>query len=401
LTIATIVIGAVVWQYLLCPQLTFKRAEPFHGEKLYNPYADISSSNWVKCNFHAHVKAWGGLTNGNGSAKHLAKLYGDIGYDVPCISDYQKINTDLSDQRNFISAYEHGYNIGKVHQLVIGADKVTWADFIFPQTRSNKQWILDRLSGNGSAVILNHPESRSGYNSTDVSLLRGYDCIEIMTSKSRGFAVWDAALSSGVPCFGVANDDVHNLGEHSLAGSFCTWLSISELTKENLITSLKMGKGYSVRTGITENDSHAEKIVKMKKGIHSLKKFTLAGDTLTVEFSDTAHTIQFIAQNGRIVKTDTCTSVAKYIIRKEDQYVRTAAWFKGGIEIFLNPVFRYSTDPLHVDNNIVVNNGKTLVFRCTGILLLIIWAWILAKRKVAFKVLALKRKSYHIRPSGI
>src|SRR5215831_6327819 len=101
LPLFTVVIVAAVWQYLFCPQLIFTKLTSFSGNKWYNPYAGLSCGNWVKCNFHAHTKAWGGITNGNAIAKDVWRVYNDMGYAVHCISDYQTINTDFSEEYNF------------------------------------------------------------------------------------------------------------------------------------------------------------------------------------------------------------------------------------------------------------------------------------------------------------
>jgi hypothetical protein len=59
-----VVVVILVNQYFFCPQYDFKKSASFSGPLLYNPYEGLDSSNWKKCNFHAHVNAWFGLTNG-------------------------------------------------------------------------------------------------------------------------------------------------------------------------------------------------------------------------------------------------------------------------------------------------------------------------------------------------
>ena len=67
-----------------------------------------------------------------------------------------------------IPAYEHGYNIGKHHQLAIGARKVDWVDFPIWQSRSHLQFIINRVAATADLVAIVHPESRNAYDDDDL-----------------------------------------------------------------------------------------------------------------------------------------------------------------------------------------------------------------------------------------
>src|ERR1700712_3836331 len=133
-TLASIVILAVTDQYLFCPVYTFPSPKAFAGDSLYNPYASALPRNWVKCNFHAHVHCWKGVTNGHGNATYANYLYSNLHYGVHAISNYQSIDTSASKLPSYVTAYEHGYNMMKNQQLVLGANKVCWKDYLLPQT---------------------------------------------------------------------------------------------------------------------------------------------------------------------------------------------------------------------------------------------------------------------------
>jgi hypothetical protein len=60
---------------------------------------------------------------------------------------------------NYLPTYEHGYNIRKTHQLVLGSSEVPSLDYLFPQTSHNKQHVLSHLAGSDNMLILNHPET--------------------------------------------------------------------------------------------------------------------------------------------------------------------------------------------------------------------------------------------------
>ena len=66
-----------------------------------------------------------GLTSGAQTDGVVAEAYRARGYDAAAISNYQSITHVGSDT---LPVYEHGFNIGKHHQLAIGAHGVTWFD---------------------------------------------------------------------------------------------------------------------------------------------------------------------------------------------------------------------------------------------------------------------------------
>src|SRR5260370_28216129 len=157
------ILWIIVSQYFFCPQFSFKASAPFSGKLLYNPYESIHINNWEKCNFHAHTRAWGGLTNGKGTAADIYHVYDSMNYAVHCVSNYEEIDRTFSNTPGFIPAYEHGYGMQKTHQLVLGSKKVYLNDYLFPQTLSNKQNIINCLSSDpDNVVIINPPANRNG-----------------------------------------------------------------------------------------------------------------------------------------------------------------------------------------------------------------------------------------------
>lgn len=294
LTVASLVVILGIKQYLFCPQFDFYASLPFKGTKWYNPYAETKQGNWIKCNFHAHSNAWNSITNGHGNASDICKTYEDMGYDISCVSDYQKINADLSTRKNYIPAYEHGYNISKTHQLVIGAQTVTWLDYIFPQTTSNKQRILDKLSEDGKAVVvLNHPELRNGYMKEEIAELQNFDCIEVLNPSARSFKIWDAVLSKGKPVFITANDDLHNVYDPNQSGILFTMLNCAASNEASVIAALKTGKGYAVHTGVDGKDIATRKH-KIRESLPFLEDLSINKDTLAVAVSNKASKIEFV-----------------------------------------------------------------------------------------------------------
>src|SRR5688500_9235929 len=137
------IISILLFQYFLSKHYTYKSQKPFSGDSLYNPYKNLGMS-WQKANFHAHSRAWMGLTNGHFTPDSVYGKYVELGYSVPIVSNYHLLS-DLPNKNasNYIPVYEHGYNRRKTHQLAIGATKVTFYDLPLYQSLDNKQFVLD------------------------------------------------------------------------------------------------------------------------------------------------------------------------------------------------------------------------------------------------------------------
>ena len=375
----TVMIWVTIRQYLFCPQFAFTKGKPFSGNHFYNPYSGIGSGFWIKCNFHAHTNAWNGLTNGHGTAADVWRSYDSLGYTVHCVSDYQKINSDFNAKINYLPAYEHGYNFKKTHELVLGDHKVTWLEYILPQSLSNKQWILDNLAGNGNNLIaLNHPAIRNGFNESDLIYLNKYDCIEVLNPYGCSISYWDAALSAGKPVFIMGNDDAHHVEKIASIGKDCTWVNIDALNCKSIVNALKIGRSYGMHIGDVPCETVANRIKRLRYDLPRLKEFSVTHDTIQMAVTQKAVEIQFTGQEGKILSTTCQASQARYVIKPGDRYVRATISFADGTEIFLSPVFRYSVSPFAETSGPVINRTKTILYFLTGLLILSVWTLIVA-----------------------
>jgi hypothetical protein len=172
--------------YLPCEIYKFQPPEKFTGNVLFNPYKSFST-NWRKVNFHAHAVAWHGVTNGKQKASDILGLYKRAGYDYASISNYENVAPE-DNQPGSLDVYEHGYNIHKVHQLVIMPQQVCYKDFPLIQFTSAKQFMLNQLSKNAKAVILAHPSIKNGYSNKDLKKLTGYNLMEVYT-ETDGYSI--------------------------------------------------------------------------------------------------------------------------------------------------------------------------------------------------------------------
>jgi hypothetical protein len=377
---ASLIIWLVIKQYLFCPSFSFSTAVPFAGKFFYNPYDSLHSDRWIKCNFHAHTNAWHGLTHGRGTAKDVYHMYDSMHYAIHCVSDYQSINKTYANTPHFIPAYEHGYNFGKTHQLVLGSNEVKWIDYPFPQSLNNKQDVLNSLTDGDNVVIVNHPQSFHGYNASDFRYLSNYNCMEVLSPYAISVACWDTALSNGKPAFIVGDDDEHNIFSKTSVARMCTWINVNCTEKKEVLGALKKGESYAMILGNCQTQ------------LPQLESLKISGDTLFLNMSQKADQISFIGQNGKLLETLKNTCSTYYVIKPEDTYLRAVIDYPSGTSIFLNPVFRYDKTT-KLSSSFHLNGYLTNFKRVIGLLFFVIWA------RIAFPfVLGRSRRSPVVKP---
>lgn len=377
--------GIAVLLFLGMRQLPlYKRAEPrpFEGAYWYNPYEQLANGGkrWLRANFHAHSNAWGGLTSGRkNTVDDILLIYDSLGYDIIGISDYQHItleegvweNEQTGSRMLTIPVYEHGYNIKKTHQGVIGARKVYWNDYILPQTRSQKQHVIKKLKEHGRLVVLHHPDWIGGYNKRDMRSLTGYDLFEVLNDFWISEDLWDVALSAGRPAMLLAGDDAHNVFKPTdIARDFTmvfaeagaavvTPLVLKSIgdgdelhlpVEEDVYQALETGMSYGVE--VTERLAHGT-VAQKRAGLDALpvlESCRIYADTLEVTLSGKAQKFCFIGQDGRVLKEVEAMlergeggASAFYILGAEDTYVRVKVCLPDSTHLYLNPVMRTKT----------------------------------------------------------
>ncbi|WP_342087394.1 hypothetical protein [Dyadobacter sp. OTU695] len=356
------VIWLLVSQFFFCPRYQLNDPIPFEGPVLYNPYESALPAQWVKCNFHAHSRAWEGVTNGHGTAYDIHRAYTALHYGVHCVSNYHHIDTTFSTSVNYLPAYEHGYNILKTHQLVLGSNEVQWLDYLFPQTTHNKQHVLSHLAGPDHVVILNHPALRNGYTAEDLAQLTHYDCMEVLNPSVTSTAQWDAALSAGKRVFIVGDDDIHDVVSQKRLGARCTFVNVRYNSAREVIGALKTGQSYGVIIG--KNQRH--------DSIPQLKSLTVRNHTMVAVMTQRASHVTITGQNGKVLTVAGNTDRISHRIAPEDRYARATFRYANGTEILLNPVFftprnGYRAVPVYENFN------ETMFFRSIGTCILGVW----------------------------
>jgi len=327
---AIVVLTALAFWLAGYPVYRFPPATAFHGDSLDNPYRDASGT-WYQANFHAHSIAWGGATNAKSRPAEVEAAYRAMGYDVVGISDYQSIRRGGRDGDGRVPVYEHGYNVMKTHQLVIGARAVSWLDYVLPQNVHQKQFVLDRLSGPGVVVSLNHPRFRQGYREDDMRSLTGTTLIEVLNHYRRSYGHWDAALGAGRRAWIIAGDDSHDAGDARETGVYWTMVNAKSRRTRDLVEALRAGRAYGVA-------GHGGAMALR------LKAVATAGTTVTVALDTPAERIEFIGRNGIVRAVALDTASASYAFAADDPYIRTRVTGAGNV-LYLNPVLRTDGSP--------------------------------------------------------
>ena len=347
--------------YLKINYYEFSEAKKFQGNDWYNPYDNLSSVK-VKANFHAHTKKWSGVTFGENSEEELTTAYLARNYDVVGISNYHSISDFMGESPLYIPVYEHGLNIFKVHNLVIGAKEVGLPGFPFHFSLHQTQQMLQRTSGLGELNALAHP-TMSKLPVADLSKLSGYNLLEVGNTLGMSTAHWDAALSAGRPIWILSNDDTHDL---LMEPTFIKWNIIFPRKKNaaSAIKALKYGQHYGVESYDTDCEDY------------ELLQCSVYNDTMIVAMSHNVNRIDLIGQDGVQKATVSGVDRIKYALTVADTYIRVEVHMDHCV-YYLNPVFRvpysdntFDLSPYPRSNSLITWTLRFAVLMC---LILAIW----------------------------
>lgn len=365
--------------YLFSPIYNFDEPTPFAGTKIYNPYSGIDSSNWKRANFHAHHRMWGGVTNGGCSEDELLNAYKSLNYDFIGISNYQHMTDYNKGTEFYLPVYEHGWGITKFHQLVFGADQVTWKEYPFFMGLSEKQNVLNRVQEGADLIVFNHPRFTRGLKKEDMRYLTGYNLIEAVSGMASSADLWDEALSSGHASFIVANDDSHNINKLYQLARNVTFVNVNTTKYSDLTEALKRGATYGLKV---PNFGDGDWEIKKAKNDSLPKPLNIAllNDTLRLRLDQAADSIRIIGQGGiskQIVKD---TTYIEYVIQPEDTYIRAEARFGNGVDMYFNPLFRYTNDqPLAKQELAHYSFIKTLLYSFVWLIAILVQLFLLYK----------------------
>lgn len=317
----------LVLPYACAPVYHFADARPFSGLQIYNPYASTAPLAWKRANLHAHGRAWLGLTSARQTDGEVAAAYLAHGYDLAVISDYQRI---APPSVSAVPTYEHGYNIGKHHQLGLGATRVAWFDLPLWQGTNQKQYVINQVAAHSALVAINHPAALQGYAYGDDELaeLSGYQLMEVVNGRFTSESSWDAALSAGRPVWVIGDDDTHDVTQPDRFAIAWNMIGATSAASRDILDALRAGRTYAVLNTADPPPQPTLSKVEVKDGV-----LTVAIDGGDGEFA-------FIGQNGIVRRTVDRVSSASYTLAPNDTYVRTRIKTAAHV-LFVNPIVRY------------------------------------------------------------
>jgi hypothetical protein len=343
----------------------------FSGPNWYNPYYNVQDS-LVKANFHAHSHNWGGWTWGENSADEVVEAYIEEGYGVPALSNYQRITpeSEIHGQAIYVPAYEHGYNVRKVHFLCLGARTVSFAEYPRYYSGDHSRETIWRLRSHCDLIALAHPGARNAFAETEMPQLYGLDLMEVVNTMGARTAFWDATLSDGNAVWLLANDDMHDL---SGPETFMRWNMIytDELSAQGILKSLRKGNHYGVLRYFDVCEDNR------------LTQFDIINDTLVIALRDTFNRLDLIGQDGQQVFSVIQDTTGRYPLKAEDTYIRVEV-HQDNCVMYLNPVVSYyQTLPYLVKKALVVDSVRTWMGKgmiiCLIVAVIAIWIRILKK----------------------
>jgi hypothetical protein len=354
----------LILQFVVNSKYTFPEPHPFHGKYIYNPYRNIDNQKWERANFHAHTRKF--LDPAKKVARStflLDSIYRSFGYNIIGISDYQSINNYEIGNKWFVPEYEHGYQYYKNHQLVLNAKRISWLDYPFRQTMNNKQYVIDQLKKDTTALItIVHPAYRQALSKNDFKYLGNYNCLEIANSERLFDEFYDPILSNGHPVFVMADDDSHEMTNIKDVCSSFNMIN-TDLVKDSVLKALKTGRSIAVKFNIRSYKTNEEKRAALAK-LPVINGIIFKNDTLSIRLNQTVKTIKFIGQQGieKIRMTD--SSTGSCFFSNLDTYIRTEIECYDGTIYFLNPLIRW--------------DGIRLTYYAPSVNVLKTWGWRLA-----------------------
>ncbi len=313
LVLAAIPVGILLLFYFFAPIYHFSAPQQFKGTKIYNPYKNIEPSGWLALDVTEDEKF----------------VDSTIVNKTNVVAENQNIL--MQNSHNRIQAYTHGFNFVRTKQICIGSQEVLWIDLAFFQTTGLKQYIIDRLEKHNKLIAL---ESQ-GYSFNDLKKLTRYNLWEILNGRVSSIAKWDTALSAGQPAFLLADNRLKGKDFYSF-----TMVNTSENKPASLIHSLNKGSVFGVKLPV--NGSSFVSAGKKQIQLPFPEKVLMHNDTLLLKLKRQVKLIRFIRQGGRVAKSVQQADSAFYVLKPDDQYIRTEIMLNDGTVLYLNPVIRYN-----------------------------------------------------------
>lgn len=207
-----------------------------------------SEGAWLRCALHTHST----LSDGELSAKDLARHYERAGYDVLAITDHWQITGAPDEKLLVIPGVELNCILpGARDGHVLGLGVAAPEDELRALAREHADLAAtaDWIGAHGGIAYLAHPYW-TGVIPGTLELPDNVEGIEVFNAGcelevGRGLSGvhWDELLESGRLCGALATDDSHHPGFDS--GFACTWVRATERSQSAVLGALESGAFYA------------------------------------------------------------------------------------------------------------------------------------------------------------
>ncbi len=237
----------------------------------------------------------------------LYNSYRSAGYDFVAITDYEAGGG--GNYTSPIIGIDGLLALGGAEEMVAWRTKVPHfgtvgvdQEWTTELNNNDPQVLVNAVHANGGLIAVNHPAFTTLTLIDVIDIITmGYDFLEIYNAQldAEAASFWDAALSAGLQVYATTVDDSH---DYSAQGNKA-WIVVqaNDLTKRAILDALHAGNFYA-STGPT-------------------MRVTLTGNTIRVT-TDARSTIEWIGENGAVLRSSSGVSADVYTPVVSELYVR-------------------------------------------------------------------------------
>jgi hypothetical protein len=305
-----------------------------------------AATNWYKGNTHTHTLN----SDGDSTPDDVVRWYREHGYRFLVLSDHNYLTS--VDGLNSVHGADEQFLVIKGEEVsdrlentplhINGLDLSRSIDPQHGRTVVDiVQRNVDAIRKAGGVPQVNHPNYEWAISSDDLVRLERVRLFELYNGHHQvnnlggggvpGMEeVWDRLLSSGKVFYGVADDDAHVFkqpGNPDVPGPGRAWVVVraERLAPRPVVDALERGDFYA-STGVELSDYQV----------------TDQSITLVIkERPSSKYRIQFIGQNGQLLKEATSTT-SIYTFTGDERYVRAKVIESNGRVAWTQPVMRSS-----------------------------------------------------------
>ena len=174
----------------------------------------------------------------------------------------------------------------------------------------------------------------------------------------------------------------HNVTDPHEVCHNLTMVNTLDLKPEHVFEALDKGCSYAVEFfNYYYYPLTLEQKVNDAMALDYLTQAQLVGDTLFIQTSaETMNEVQFIGQDGKVLKTEQNIAKASYIIQPEDTYVRTRIDLNGRNFLYLNPITRHPTNIIYDHRLDSINMAQTILYWLVYAVSIVAIVWYIVKK---------------------